>query len=334
MSNFARAFIYSTTACQFNCEHCFVREERKKLKPMHIDLSLVEQFITDFYNPKYGGFKTINITGVGNPLLYPKLDEMIALLRRFTAQELSINCRGAISPRLLSIFKTFNVVVYYSMDYFGERADEATRHDGLWNEQVDTLRKMILYRIPVRIRTTIMRDNISDCLQLMGMVQRFRARGADIEWHGMPYIPYYDDSLLPTAEQMAHLTTLALYGSGLRIMHSYWTCIYSPFRDRAKRWWDKVPRICEAGREWGRICLTHEGKILPCPFEDIVLAQYYRRGNEWTFDRSEFEQNLSEYLKQDLPEFCSDCRFKSACKGGCRIHQRLTDKCVCPKFLW
>jgi len=331
---FTRAFIYTTTACNFNCSHCFVRDERKRLKPKHIDLELVEQFLYDFGSAKYGGFKGINITGVGNPLLYPKLKELIALLRPFARDELSINCRGYISDDLLQTFKLYDVSVYYSMDYWGTRADREMGVQGLWNAQVDTLKRLRKFGISIKIRTTIMRDNFGDCLQFIRLVERLRMRGVDIEWHGMPYLPYVSEDKLPTVEQIKMITTIVLSKDGMRLMTPWWTCIFPEFRDRAQRWWDKAPRICEAGRMGGRICLTHDGEILPCPFEKTVLAKYEKIRGRWILNFDHFEENLKKYLDQPLPKYCHDCRLKDICKGGCRIHQALTDKCICPKDLF
>ncbi|RLI73086.1 hypothetical protein DRO97_08145 [Archaeoglobales archaeon] len=330
---FSRAYIYTTTSCQFRCKHCFVREERKKFKPKHIELDLVEQFIHDFGNAKYAGFKETNITGVGNPLLYPHLKELIELLRTATERELSINCRGEIKDDLLHTFKVHRVSVYYSMDFWGTKADEQMRFDGLWEQQWKTLNKMLSMKIPIRIRTTIMKNNIADCLRLILLVEELRAKGVDIEWHGMPYLPYVSDELMPTQRQMEMLTSIVLSKDGMRIMHPFWTCIYPPFRDRAKRWWGKE-RICEAGRVGGRICLTQDGEVLPCPFETEVLVKYEKSGGEWKINWSLFKQNLKEYLSTSIPEYCNDCLFKDICKGGCRIHQRLSDKCICPIELW
>jgi len=330
---FTRAFIFTTTSCQYRCTHCFVSEKRKTFKPLHIELELVEQFISDFGSSKYGGFKETNITGVGNPLLYPQLDELIELLRTATRDEMSINCRGRISNHLIQTFKMFNVSVYYSMDYWGQRADEEMRHPGLWNEQIETLNRLVAAKVPVKIRTTIMKDNLMDCLQLITLVEKLRAKGVDVEWHGMPCLPYSNDKL-PTQRQMELLSAVVLSKTGMRIIHPFWTCVHPVFRDRAKRWWHKAPRICEAGRDGGRIALTQDGEVLPCPFESVVLAKYEKSGGEWKLNWGMFRENLKEYLNQKLPKFCSDCSLKNVCKGGCRIHQRLSDECICPKSLW
>lgn len=331
---YTRAFVYTTTACQFNCTHCFVREERKKFKPQHIDLQLVEQFMNDFGNPKYGGFKGINITGVGNPLLYPKLKELVALLRPYARDELSINCRGKIKDDILYTFKIFNVSVYYSMDYWGTRADEEMGYDGLWNEQLDTIKKMIKHGIKIIIRSTIMRDNFGDCLQLIRLVERWRLRGVNIEWHGMPYLPYVSDEKLPTVEQIKQMTSIVLSKDGMRLITPWFTCIFPEFRDRAKRWWGKAIRLCEAGRDGGRICLTHDGKVIPCPFENYVLSEYSKKRDKYVLNWRLFHDRINEYLEAEPPDYCNDCKLLKICKGGCRIHQKLSDKCICPKDLF
>jgi radical SAM protein with 4Fe4S-binding SPASM domain len=332
--NFVRAFIFATTACQFNCTHCFVGEERKTLKPKHIDLKLVEQFLSDFGSEKYDGFKSINITGVGNPLLHPELPELISILREAAKEELSINCRGFIKDDLLLEFKYHNVVVYYSMDFWGERADREMRYDGLWREQVTTLRKMVNLKIPVAIRTTIMRDNIGDCLRFIGFVNKLRRMGANIEWHGMPYLPYHNPERMPTQKQMEYLTAVCLSTEGCRIMFPFWTCMYPDFRERARRWWTTAQRICEAGREFGRIALTQDGEVLPCPFETEVLGKYTYTNGRYKIDMVRFRAKLSDYLDMDMPKYCKGCSFADYCKGGCRIYQKLTDICICPKSLW
>jgi radical SAM protein with 4Fe4S-binding SPASM domain len=334
MYNFVRAFFYTTTACQFNCEHCFVREERKKFRPKELDLGLAEQFIYDFYNPKYNGFKESNITGVGNPLLYSKLHDLIALLRRFTRGEVSINCRGKIKDETLYVFRRYNISVYYSMDYWGKKADKQMRYNGLWDDQKRTLAKMVEMRIPVRIRTTIMRDNIQDCMRFLALVKSLRSKGVDAEWHGMPYLPYISEDNLPTQRQMELLTTVVMSMDGARIIHPFWSCIYPPFAERVSKWIDSAPRVCEAARDYGRICLTQDGEVTPCPFETHVLAKYEKTRNGWVLNKDLFDIERKKYLQTDPPEFCKNCSLLKICKGGCRIHQRLSDKCVCPRGFW
>jgi len=350
---FAKAYISATTACNFRCQHCLLKEERRKLKPKHIDLQLVQQFLFDFSNPKYAGFKDINITGYGNPLLHPELSQLLAMLRNACSNELSINCRGEIPHELLAQLKLHRVVVYYSMDWWGKKADEQMGSEGLWEKQLQTLYKLINMQIPVVVRTTIMRNNLADCLQFIAFVKELRRKGANVEWHGMPYLPYNDISKLPTQQQMELLTSICLSNDidvtvgiaagggtgtfkarhGMRIVSPYFTCIYPVFRNRASRWWGKQ-RICEAGREGGRICLTQDGDVLPCPFEMQPIGKYELVNGRWNIDMVQFSARLREYLNKPLPTYCVDCLLKDTCKGGCLVHQRLSKECYCPKNLW
>jgi len=60
-----------TGKCEFNCDMCSVKNRDKKLE---LDYDLAIKGLEDF---KKLGAKALELTGGGNPLLYPKLNELI-----------------------------------------------------------------------------------------------------------------------------------------------------------------------------------------------------------------------------------------------------------------
>ena len=325
---FVRLYLYLTTKCNFSCSHCFVGEERKRLKPIHIDLNLVRQFLDDFVTEKT---KSINLTGDGNPILHPQFKEIIRLCK-MKVPTVSVNTRGPIPRELLDWMAEYGVVVYYSIDWFGEMNDEQCGFKNLWKHQINTIMEMAKRRMKIAVRTTLMRYNLPDCLQLIRLVENLRMRGVDIVFECMPYLPYHTTEMTPTREQVKQLMLVCLSKDFCRLLIPGWTCVFPPFRDRAKRWWGNGQRLCESGRPYGRLAIKETGELLPCPFEMYTVGKYERRYGEWVIDKEKLFIELQEYLDLlSIPPRCKKCRFVDVCSGGCRIVQQLTgDQENCP----
>ena len=324
---FTRLYIYCTTQCNFACQHCFIGEERKRLKPIHVDLELVKQFLNDFVTKKT---KSVNLTGDGNPILHPHFKEIIRLCK-MKVPIVSVNTRGPIPTELLNWMAEYEVVVYYSIDWFGEMNDKFCGFKNLWKHQLNTITEMAKRRMKIAIRTTLMHTNLADCLQLIRLVENLRWRGVNIVFECMPYLPYHTRELMPTKDQVKQLLMVCLSKDFCRLLIPGWTCIFPPFRDRASRWWGQE-RLCEAGRPYGRIAVKEDGTILPCPFEMYEIEGYELVGGKWILDRERVFSELTEYLNTlEIPRRCRECRFMNECKGGCRIYQQLTgDQENCP----
>ncbi len=323
---FVRLYVYLTSACNFRCSHCFVSEKRKYIKPENIELSLIEKFVEDFGQNAKG----VNLTGEGNPILHPQIGEILTLLKRMVGN-VSINTRGWIQPKVFDLLDMLGVVVYYSVDWFGKRNDEWCGREGLWDAIVNTINMMAKRKMRFAIRTTIMRQNFGDCLQLIRMVEKLRMKGVDVVWEAMPYLPYHDEENMPTREQVKLIATVCLSKDFCRLLMPGWTCIFPTFRDRASRWWHKNDRLCEAGRPYGRIAIKQNGELLPCPFEMYVIGKYRKEYGEWVIDKEKVEVKLEKYLRMPVPTYCKDCPWVDVCGGGCRIMQNLTqDQPNCP----
>jgi len=323
--NFVRGYVYVTSACNYRCSHCFIRSDKKYIKPEEIDIELVRQFIDDFGS----NFKSINFTGEGNPILARNIKDIIRL-SKMRVDTVSINTRGYINPDLLDYFKIMGVIVYYSIDWYGERADSEMRYDGLWEQQINTLKEMLKRKIRVAVRSTIMRDNFGDVLQLIRMVENLRLRGHDIVIEIMPYLPYNNTNNTPTIDQIKLITTICLNKDFTRLLTPWWTCIYPYFRDKASKWWHKHDRICEAGREYGRIAIKQDGTILPCPFETRPVGKYIRQYGSYYIDKTKVKIELDRYLNETrVDEKCEKCTFGSICKG-CRVIDSIGEKQICP----
>lgn len=324
--DFDSLFILCAEKCQFACKHCYVKDRRSsELK--EVSIPLAEQFVKDFGK----NATSVNLTGSGLPILHSNLEELIKTCKKWV-RDVSINTRGKIDDNLLRLFRDYNVVVFYSIDWFGERADREMGTKGLWKSQIDTLNRMLEFGLDVSIRTTVMKWNYGDVLRLIDLIGRYRQRGFNLVWQGKTYIPYGGRENVPTAKQMAELTTICLNRDYCRIMEPWWWCINPPFRDEA----DKVSeregtRICDAGKSGGRISLIEDGRITPCPFDLEEVGRYrYDKEYGWWADYNEIRGNLDKYLQLECDEKCRKCVFANSCGGGCRAVNNLGESVVCP----
>ena len=328
---FVRLYVYLTSKCNFNCKHCFIRELKGK-EAIEIDFELFKTFIHDF--GLYA--KSVNFTGDGNPILYPKIIEAIEYAKNMVGH-VSINTRGKIPDNVLKAIAENRVVVYYSMDWFGKKADEMMGFKNLWEIQKEMLEKMFKMNIPVAIRVTLMRDNFPDVLQLIRLTEIYRMRRGNFTIEIMPYLPYHNVEQRPTIEQVKVVTEVCLTKEFARMLTPWWTCIFPFFRDRASRWWDNIHggRLCEAGRNYGRIAIKEDGTLLPCPFEIKSIGKYEMVDGEWKIDKMKVRMMIEDYLANTpIDEECKSCKFFKYCGGGCRVISNLEQKQECPVSRW
>lgn len=65
--------------CNANCTFCYMHEKEKdELKPRFIDLSKLENIVSELG----GGVKEVEITGGGEPLLHPKIEDIVSLFQK------------------------------------------------------------------------------------------------------------------------------------------------------------------------------------------------------------------------------------------------------------
>lgn len=77
----------------------------------------------------------------------------------------------------------------------------------------------------------------------------------------------------------------------------------------------------ESRKMFGKVCnfgvnkytITNQGDIRACSRDDKVY------GNIFTDEFKKIREAMSEWKEQGPPEECKDCRFREACRGGCRM---------------
>ena len=327
---FVRLYVYLTQKCNFKCKHCFIRQTNPEQfrNPKEIDFDLLVKFLQDFGV----GAKSVNFTGDGNPILYSRIGDALRVAKRMVGH-VSINTRGYIPKEVLKAIAETDTVIYYSMDWFGKKADEEMGFDNLWDIQMRMLNIFAGLKLKVAVRSTLMRDNYGDIMQLIRLVENFRLRGFDFSIEIMPYLPYHNEERRPTLAQVKSITEICLTKFFTRLLTPWWTCIYPLHRDRASRWWDKIHggRLCEAGRDYGRIAIKEDGTLLPCPFEVKPIGKYEYVEREWVLNREQLEIEIEKYLEETpVDKSCKECIFFKYCGGGCRVVNNLGYEQICP----
>ncbi|RLA82254.1 MAG: hypothetical protein DRG31_07610 [Deltaproteobacteria bacterium] len=148
-----------TYTCPCNCSFCPIKKLnlRGKLLPLTDYKRVLEVFRRYFDDDEYAA-----VLSGGEPGTVPFLKDYVDAARR-------LGYTVTVVTNAFNIGNTLNSrpdVIELSIDYFGEQHDRTRGVKGLFNNAMKLVALATRYGIPVVIRSTAMKDNIQDILEL------------------------------------------------------------------------------------------------------------------------------------------------------------------------
>jgi radical SAM protein with 4Fe4S-binding SPASM domain len=306
-------FIEVTRKCPSICRICAIDTGRGSENLLTLDeiKLVVDQF-------REIGVKFVALTG-GDPLMRPDLLEMLEYVRAcglacgFSTSLLTLT--DAMARELARL----EIKVQVSIDGSRPETNDYNRGHGAFEKAITGLNLLQKHDVEFRLAFCIMRHNIGDIPDMIGLAERVGAR--EIAFRKIKLLgraSEIKDEVYPSPEEMTRAYSLlyrAAYGrepEKPRINAKYNDVI---LRGRGAEY-NRLP--CGAGRNI--IHVTYRGDLVPCSLfteERFVLGNVREDRIAEVWRNSDLLSFFRDTRVEDVPG-CKGCTFRHLCGGGCR----------------
>ena len=227
-----------TQKCNLTCQHCYVSSGPSL--PLHSKMTHTD-WLAAIDEAADLGCEAIQFIG-GEPMLYPKLDELIERSRARSFSLIEVFTNGtAVNDKRATFFAKFGVKVacsFYSAD--SKTHDTVTGKTGSFDLTLGGLRNLARHSVPVRIGFIEMPENeghFGDARSLLASI-------------GIDAVRHDGSRALGRGEAIAMQSTSS----------------------------SKFDGLCGQCSK-GRLCVTYSGKISPCPMSrEFPVGDFFEGG--------------------------------------------------------
>jgi len=312
-------FIDLTSRCNLNCSYCFNYET---VHDNHTDLPvrIVEKLLED---PLAEGVSSWFLSG-GEPLLYPQLDELLALFQKHGVRPKIASNGYMMSPIITDKLISFDVnSVQFSIDTLDENQFRVLR-DGsvdVLQRTIDNLKYAVSSPLRTVVSSVLTKINSEN---ICSMMTYFSNLGVDsytlyLYTPGIN-LPNMHDFVLTPPEVLVLLDNLIQYyydHINTRIIDTNLPWIEgTAFFNKWKGKIDLRTHGCGAGQF--TLSVNVNGKVSPCicqDSDDFVCGDLNLSDLSSIWHSAEIETFRSSHRR--IPE-CNGCQILSTCRGGCR----------------
>lgn len=300
---FQSAFLELTNRCNLNCITCY----NQSGCPHPIEDMPLEQVTTAIETLRRHNAVAVSFAG-GEPLLYPWLDQLLALLDRYSDMQFSFVTNGTIAPsHFVECYRSMeNLTVQISLDGSCEEVNARTRGSGNFDRSMRLLRQLSLPSKKARVKMVISTVNLEDVESFFRMVVE---NGAIPEFAFVDCIGNAARSLLIPSSEKIRLSQLVdrlieeLQVPTKRLLATYRCSLAEDYEDM-------LPLI------------KVNGTIIPC---QLLYDDAYSLGNIHHFEPEAFIKRCEEisslvFKRRECDYGCSRCFIRSTCKHGCMAH--------------
>ncbi|OGD57143.1 hypothetical protein A2V71_01780 [Candidatus Berkelbacteria bacterium RBG_13_40_8] len=308
-----------TTDCNLACPYCYTRS---KVNPTYLDANVAISILktevpTDrrLYLQYFGGEPTLNFDCIQAVTEFAK--------SRYPDLFIYITTNGVMSQEVLDYLIRQKIGFYLSLDGTKEFNDKFRRtrdtDEGTFDQVMQTLRSLLKYDIPVKIRSTVTENNLENMIDFAS--EMFRqgvklihfcpktdiGRGSNVD-QGINDEDY-QNRFIGNLETVLDLAK----ESSARVITPATLAIGKPFSP-----------YCKILQTENKILITPEGKRTLCygtqdeyhPESHHFVCADYRPDQDILVPRpGVVEKVLETYRKNSL--HCSDCFAQFMCQGGC-----------------
>ncbi len=328
-----------SSLCDLACEYCFYAKtasERSSSKPEVMTPELMRVIIDKALSEKPSSLSLI-FQG-GEPLLagidfYRDITEYV---KKVNTDKIPVNytiqtngCK--LNDIFSAFFKKNSFLVGISLDG-KESAHNAHRKDkcgkGTYASILRGIESLRRYDVSFNILTVMTREVCSDpvgCVEALSGFSHIQL---------IPYIPESEnDPRKPTSEELASLLTcfFNLYAERMR---SESPIHIRDFDGYLSMIMGGAPTSCaQSGRCGGYLAIEADGSVYPC---DFYMDDRHLIGSVKSSSLEELTSSKKyiEFIYQgaELPHSCSECRFLSLCRGGCRRYYNEGAQLYCEAY--
>jgi MoaA/NifB/PqqE/SkfB family radical SAM enzyme len=297
-----------TTRCTSECLHCFARADRESVHEMNFET--VSSILTEGFDL---GYRHLHITG-GEPLLWPYLEEILALSCKTGYNRILINTNGhLINKSAAKMLAEYKKILHISVSLQGpEEHHDYFRGKGSYLRAISGMETALKEDLPVNIFTTVDRTLISKLPRFIDSC--FKKYGA-IESHTLIQLVrvHGNNRLLEdyfiTPEDFTALVKMTAL---LRVAGYPVAILENPLASTAARLMsiDWLPPA---------LPLLRMGRLVVLADNSITLAHSVRDSfGTWEPGMLKTVVNSSEYREAagEESETCLSCRHMSNCRAS------------------
>lgn len=295
-----------TNKCNLNCIHCrndkskFIDVEYNKLDGILTELEEMEVFF-------------LSIVG-GEPFLYKDIDRLLIKLNNLNIPKITIVTNGTmINIKQIIKLNPHKIKFIISLDG-PESIHNFIRGKNIYTDVLKSIKLLIDNHFSVAINYTIMKPNFKHIREIIEVAKKLKINKINF----LKLFPVHSEiySLMLSKEETEELyRTYDQYKNDNKIKLSF----EKDYLDYPEYIDDDVCFSvgCRAGIS--QINILSNGDVVGCKLlPQIISGNIYkdRLIDIWNNDSAwELYRKIDENIKDDI---CKDCKYFSACRGGCR----------------
>lgn len=268
------------------------------------------------------GVRTLIISG-GEPLLYDHIWDVLSYGKDLGFSMNMMTNGTLMDTRTADVLSTFNIPVWFSLDFFNEKAQRAWRRGGSFRGVYQFIEKSLVPSMSIGIRSTVMWSNVGDVKNIAGFCHRNK-----VPMVGMRVINCRAGRVWREPSQSDLKELYSFFGErGLMLEDPPFYLFRDASLDDVFNYQNGF--VCEA-MAGHRVSVDPAGNVFPCPFLSVPALRY---GNLFVDDWSVIERGYSKlrsallrapdcgnrcwFAHQPFPESDSRYRLIKGCAGGC-----------------
>lgn len=318
------AFIELTSKCNLKCKHCY---NNSGVSVKEINIELLKDLILEFDK---NIVTSITISG-GEPLLYPKLNDLLKFIDEETLIKVAVNTNGIMlnDDKYLDILLDNNVKdIQISLDG-SEITHDYIRGEGTYKKTLAAIKKCISKGIRVRIGYTVNALNYGEIEEVIRTIKQIGAVSMAI----YRYIP----SSVREGHEELDFDKCTLFEAAQKVIYiqrKYSSAGFNIYFEKLSFFAFLIDKEYLKTTK----CLAGQAQLNVDSCCNISMCAHIHNisGNAETESIEEIWRKQNQLLKKlnEIPAECMNCEFVGVCKGGCKgisycIHKNYSSKDEC-----
>lgn len=294
-----------TGACNLLCKHCYVfTTEKARERPDLLTPDLIEAAV--MHAVPYG-LSTLTFTG-GEIFLRKDIREILERCSRFPIKLYLLTNLTLVSEEQIVWLATLPIqFVSTSVDGFEDSHDRFRGKSGAFTKTVDTLKKLRLAGVPVKVSITVGKHNIDHAAELFAY---FDALSIPTSIAKIASIGRGKLIEISNAELERRYTQLLSERLGLELIHARIEDFGAPGI--------KLDTYCGVGDSM--LYVMSNGKVAYCPTLTAAQGEEWVVGDLLTQSLDEIWRSGEVFEEALRCQGISTCEVGKVCRGGCRAN--------------
>ncbi len=312
--------------CNLRCPFCLAETYRKQGRVHLQDMKIRQNPLEIFQSlvPYMPFWKLLSLTGPGESLLNPKIDQVIRLVRLNSSCDIVITSNGVlINRRLAEIFLDCGVTeVSISMDSLDPEAYSRLRVNGKLEKVlrgikcINEAKKQLGSELPrLNITPTFFKQNIHELPHFVDFaaangIHQLQASPGQVyreDWLGESLlgIPELTRKITRQAEEKARDLGVKLINNLRMVYINRGNPLKRLFRRDEPEDFPTDPSTCM--KPWSSLYVEPDGEVRPCCYQSPILGNVYEESFEKIWNGVRAQELRRSMINRTPPQLCMQC---------------------------